>query len=52
MAPSAAYLRMLLAGLRDGQGWDADTAAGYLAGCPGALGHWSPADIRALATNP
>lgn len=52
VAPSAAYLRMLLAGLRDGQGWDADTAAGYLAGCPGALGHWSPADIRGLATNP
>ncbi|MCX2734274.1 histone deacetylase [Saccharopolyspora sp. NFXS83] len=50
VAPSAAYLRMLLGGLRAGQGWDLGTAARYLAALPGARGRWGAAEISALAT--
>ncbi len=48
VVPSAAYLRVLVAGLRQAHGWDTHRAAGYLAGLPGARGHWSAADIAAL----
>jgi hypothetical protein len=40
-APSSAYLRMLLGGLREAHGWDTDRAARYLAALPGARGHWT-----------
>jgi hypothetical protein len=46
--PSAAYLRMLAAGLRETHGWNVHQVAGYLAHLPGARGHWSPAEIAAL----
>ncbi|WP_158891366.1 histone deacetylase [Amycolatopsis anabasis] len=46
--PSAAYLRMLAGGLVEGHGWDIDTAAAYLAGLPGAAGHWTARAIAAL----
>jgi hypothetical protein len=46
--PSASYLRMLAAGLREAHGWDVPRVAGYLARLPGAQGHWTPADIARL----
>lgn len=46
--PSASYLRMLAAGLREAHGWDIHRAASYLAQLPGARGHWAPATIAAL----
>lgn len=49
LAPSAAYLRMLLAGLLEGQGWDVVEAARYLAERPGARGVWTPERVRELA---
>ncbi|MEU6128016.1 histone deacetylase [Saccharopolyspora sp. NPDC047091] len=52
LAPSAEYLRMLLGGLRAGQGWDARTAAEHLAAMPGARGSWRAADIARLADRP
>ncbi|MFR9728842.1 histone deacetylase [Saccharopolyspora sp. MS10] len=48
-APSAPYLRVILAGLRTGQGWDLGTAAAHLAAMPGARGRWAPSEIAALA---
>lgn len=48
-APSAAYLRTVLAGLVDGHGLCPTEAAGYLARRPG-IGRWSPSRIAALAT--
>ena len=47
-APSAPYLRMLTAGLREAYGWDNQRISRYLAGLPGARGHWTAADIAAL----
>jgi hypothetical protein len=38
--PSAAYLDHLAAGLREAGAWDGAEIAGYLAGRPGAAGHW------------
>lgn len=46
-APSAPYLRMLAAGLRQAHGWSGPRAAGYLADLPGARGHWTPAAVAA-----
>jgi hypothetical protein len=46
--PSASYLRILAAGLREAHGWDGHRVAGYLAHLRGARGHWTPADIAAL----
>lgn len=47
-SPSAAYLRMLGAGLCEAHGWDRREAAGYLAGLRGAHGRWSSEEIAAL----
>jgi hypothetical protein len=47
-APSAAYLRHLAEGIVAAHGWSARQAAEYLAGCPGASGQWTTADIAAL----
>lgn len=43
--PSAAYLRVLAAGLREAGGRSAAEVAGYLASRPGAAGHWTPEDV-------
>ncbi|WP_435603900.1 histone deacetylase [Streptomyces sp. bgisy130] len=51
-APSAAYLRHIGAGIVASHGWSARRAAAYLAGCPGADGHWTAAEIAALLTAP
>ncbi len=50
--PSAAYLRHLAAGLVESHGWSAEHVAAYLAGCPGAEGHWSPGAVAALLRTP
>lgn len=47
-APSAPYLRVLMAGLRETYGWDSPRIVDYLARLPGARGHWTPADIATL----
>lgn len=50
--PSAAYLDHLAAGLREAGGWrDADIAR-YLAGRPGAAGHWTVRDGALVPTDP
>ncbi|MFG2136477.1 histone deacetylase [Streptomyces sp. NPDC048650] len=49
-APSAAYLRHIAAGIVAAHGWSARRTAEYLAGCPGAAGRWSVAEIEELAT--
>ncbi|GAA2384865.1 hypothetical protein GCM10010420_04020 [Streptomyces glaucosporus] len=46
--PSAAYLRHLASGLTVSRGWSADRAARFLAGRPGAEGHWTPGAVAAL----
>ncbi|MFJ2864308.1 histone deacetylase [Kitasatospora sp. NPDC087314] len=46
--PSAAYLRVLAAGLAESHGWGPWRTAGYLASRPGAAGHWSPNAVAAL----
>ncbi|MGW9173411.1 histone deacetylase [Streptomyces decoyicus] len=50
--PSAAYLRHIAAGIVASHGWSALRAATYLAGCPGADGHWTAPEIAALLTGP
>lgn len=47
-APSAAYLSMLSAGLREAHGWSRREAAAYLAALPGAAGSWMTDAIAAL----
>ncbi|MEU1863248.1 histone deacetylase [Streptomyces gardneri] len=47
--PSAAYLRHLAAGLQRTGAWRPDEVAGYLAGCPGAAGHWTPQAVADLS---
>ncbi|MEW2433851.1 histone deacetylase [Streptomyces caniferus] len=50
--PSAAYLRHIAAGIVAAHGWSPHQAAAYLAGCPGAAGHWTAAEIAALLDAP
>lgn len=50
--PSAACLRHIAAGIVASHGWSTLRAAAYLAGCPGAEGHWTAAEIAALLTGP
>ncbi|MFE0375331.1 histone deacetylase [Streptomyces inhibens] len=50
--PSAPYLRHIAAGIVASHGWSPLRAAEYLAGCPGAQGHWTATDIAALLTAP
>ncbi|MET7640649.1 histone deacetylase [Streptomyces sp. NPDC005438] len=47
-APAPAYLRQLLVGLVESQGWTPDRAAHHLATRPGAAGHWTAPRIREL----
>jgi len=44
-APSAAYLRVIGAGLAEAHGWSARQIAGYLAAAPGARDSWSPEGV-------
>jgi len=46
--PSASYLRVIMAGLRETYGWDNHRIAHYLARLPGARGYWTPAGIAEL----
>lgn len=48
--PSAAYLRYLAGGLLESGPWRERDIADYLAACPGAAGHWTPARILELLT--
>jgi hypothetical protein len=50
--PSASYLRVLKAGLRETYGWTDYRSGCYLASLPGARGHWTAADIAALPGAP
>ncbi|TSB21410.1 histone deacetylase [Streptomyces benahoarensis] len=50
--PSAAYVRCVGTGLLAAGAWDAGTVAAYVAGRPGAAGHWSPEGVRALIAGP
>ncbi|KQX13056.1 histone deacetylase [Streptomyces sp. Root431] len=47
--PSAAYLRHVAAGLHGAGAWRPAEVAAYLAGCPGAAGHWTPEAVAALS---
>ena len=49
---SAAYLGHIAAGIVASHEWSPLRAAAYLAGCPGAEGHWAAAEIAALLTDP
>ncbi|MGW1770719.1 histone deacetylase [Streptomyces sp. NPDC002104] len=46
--PSAAYLRYLAGGLLESGPWGEREIADYLAGCPGAAGHWTAAQVLGL----
>lgn len=48
-APSAAYLRNLVLGLRQTHAWPPERVARYLAEAPGARGHWDAAAVLELA---
>ncbi|MGY5125306.1 histone deacetylase [Streptomyces nigrescens] len=50
--PAADCLRHIAAGIVASHGWSARQAAEYLAGCPGADGHWTATEIAALLTAP
>lgn len=50
--PTARYLDHLAAGLREAGPWDAAEVAGYLAGCPGAAGHWRAEGGRLVPVTP
>jgi hypothetical protein len=44
--PSARYLTMIGAGLREAHGWDPDRVVEYLRVRPGIAGRWNEADLR------
>ncbi|MFD9127964.1 histone deacetylase [Kitasatospora sp. NPDC059571] len=50
-APSARYLKVLLAGLGEAHGWPPDRAARHLAARPGAAGRWTAAGILAACAD-
>jgi hypothetical protein len=47
-APSAAYLTMLAAGLKQSHRWASGRIADYLSSRPGALGAWRSQDVERL----
>ncbi len=51
-APSAAYLRMLAAGLREAHGWTVEQVAEHLAGLPGARGVWTAGRVAEAIGTP
>ncbi|MFD9551601.1 histone deacetylase [Nocardia salmonicida] len=46
--PSARYLAMIGAGLRESHGWDTDRIVEYLRVCPGVDGQWRDDDLRVV----
>ncbi|WP_206045748.1 hypothetical protein [Nocardia mangyaensis] len=50
--PSARYLAMVGAGLRESHGWGTDRIVEYLRGCPGIVDRWRVPDLRALLAAP
>lgn len=48
-APTADYLRVMAAGLRESRGWSPALIGSYLARIPGAERAWTPTAIAALA---
>jgi len=48
-APTAAYLRWIIAGLRESHGYDDARTARYLVAAPGVRGAWTEEEIVALA---
>ena len=48
-APTAPYLRMIAAGLRDAHGWETAQVVDYLAVAGGVDGAWSREDLEAVA---
>ncbi|WP_227833234.1 hypothetical protein [Nocardia macrotermitis] len=46
--PAPRYLRMLVEGLRESHGWDAERIHSYLVGLPGIRGLWDAAELDAL----
>lgn len=50
--PSAPYLRQIASGLLEAGAWSAPRIAAYLAGRPGASGHWTEEEVVALMANP
>ncbi|MFF0435147.1 histone deacetylase [Streptomyces sp. NPDC004327] len=52
LAPSEAYLRTIVTGLREAGAWSAGEIAGYLATRPGAAGRWSAEAILGIAPTP
>jgi hypothetical protein len=46
--PSAAYLAMFVAGLRESHGWSLPKIVEYLSRLPGVQGHWSAQEIADL----
>lgn len=48
--PSARYLAMIGAGLRESHGWDTDRIVDYLRVRPGVAGNWDPRDLRRALT--
>jgi hypothetical protein len=50
-APSARYLTMLAAGLRESHGWRVKQIAEYLSALPGARGTWRREEIERLVGN-
>ena len=50
--PSALYLLQIASGLLEAGAWSASRIAAYLAGRPGAAGHWAESEVAALMSNP
>ena len=47
-APTAPYLRWIVAGLRETHGWDLEQVGHYLAGMPGFRDAWTPEALAGL----
>ncbi|MGW0182438.1 histone deacetylase [Nocardia sp. NPDC003345] len=50
--PAPAYLRHIAIGLRAAHGWSLPRVSEYLAGRPGAAGHWTPETLAAALAGP
>lgn len=48
-APSSAYLKWLVTGLREAHGWESAAIATYLAVAPGAKGAWTVDELTKIA---
>ncbi|MFI6639628.1 histone deacetylase [Streptomyces sp. NPDC050504] len=52
LPPSAAYARHIALGLLEAGAWSAAEVAAYVAGRPGAAGHWSPEAVAEPLARP